>query len=64
MLCQVLPLRLQIHSYTLMDLAKEIAEEFDCPLCEILTPMGEALSALTSRHQVVFDALHNQIALV
>ncbi len=63
MLRQVLPTRLQAHSYSIIELARELSEEYNCPICEILTPMGEALSELANHHQVVFDAEHKQVAL-
>ncbi|MEO0826078.1 MAG: hypothetical protein AAFW84_01375 [Cyanobacteria bacterium J06635_15] len=62
-LVQVLPERLKAHSYTIIGLAQEIAQEFECPLCEILTPMGEALMALAAEHQVRFDRNRKQIML-
>ena len=62
-LVQLLPERLQAHSYTIMGLAQEIAQEFECPLCEILTPMGEALTELAEQHRIKFDRSRKQIML-
>ena len=62
-LVQVLPERLKVQSYTIIGLAKEIAQEFEYPLCEILTPMGEALMELVAQHQIRFDHSRNQIVL-
>ena len=41
----------------------ELAREFDCPLCEILTPMGEALAELTAAHSIKFDAVEKSLML-
>jgi hypothetical protein len=62
-LMQALPNRLQAHSYSLLELAAEMAQEFDCPLCEILTPLGEALAELAAVHQIKFDGAHKQVML-
>lgn len=62
-LVQILPERLRAHSYTIIGLAQEIAQEFECPLCEVLTPMGEALMELMRQHQIKFDHAHKQIML-
>ena len=62
-LLQVLPARLKAHPYTIMGLAQEISQEVECPLCEILTPMGEALEELAAQHQIIFDRSQNQIML-
>ena len=61
-LLQVVPERLKAHSYTLVGLAQEIAQELECPLCEVLDPMSEALMELVARHQIRFD--HNQKQIV
>ena len=60
---QDLPKRLKAHSYTIVDLAQEIAEDLECPLCEILTPVGEALMELVAQHQVKFDSVCKQVSL-
>ncbi len=52
---QELPNRLKAHSYTIIDLAQEIAQDLECPLCEALTPVSEALMELIAQHQVEFD---------
>jgi len=62
-LLQTLPARLKAHSYSIMELAQELAQDFDCPLCEILTPMGEALSELSAVHCIEFDPAHNRVLL-
>ena len=63
-LVQVLPERLKSHSYSMIELAQELAQEFECPVCEILTPMGEALQELVLLHKVDFDRGHKQVVLV
>ncbi|MGP1383613.1 MAG: hypothetical protein ACTS2F_08640 [Thainema sp.] len=62
-LTQELPQRLRAHSYSIIDLAQEIAQDFECPLCEILTPMGEALMVLAEQHQIMFDRSRKQVML-
>lgn len=62
-LLQMLPERLQQHSYSILELAQEFAQEFECPLCEILTPISEALVALEALHQIQFDSQRKQILL-
>lgn len=59
-----LPKRLREHSWSILELAQEMADEFDCPLCEILTPMGEALAELVAAHSIQFDSYEKQVALV
>ena len=63
-LVKVLPERLKSHSYSMIELAQELAQEFECPVCEILTPMGEALQELVFLHKVAFDRGHKQVVLV
>jgi hypothetical protein len=58
---QDLPNRLKAHSYTIIDLAKEIAQDLGCPLCEALTPVSEALMDLAAQHKVEFDPSCKQI---
>lgn len=62
-LLQELPKRLNGHPYTIVGLAQEIAQESGCPLCEILTPIGEALVELAEQHQIVFDRSQKQLTL-
>ncbi|MEO1094123.1 MAG: hypothetical protein AAFX01_04405 [Cyanobacteria bacterium J06638_28] len=62
-LLQMLPERLQRHSYSILELAQELAQEFECPLCEILTPVSEALVELEAHHQIQFDNQRKQILL-
>ena len=59
----ILPCLLQEHPWRILELAKELAREFDCPLCEILTPMGEALAELTAAHSIKFDAVEKSLML-
>ncbi|NER79623.1 MAG: hypothetical protein F6K42_08570 [Leptolyngbya sp. SIO1D8] len=63
-LLQIVPSRLKDHSYSILELAQELAKEFECPLCEILTPMSEALEALAALHQVEFDTRQKRVVLV
>lgn len=62
-LLQELPKRLTTHPYTIVGLAQEIAQESGCPLCEIMTPIGEALMELADQHQIVFDRGQKQLLL-
>ncbi|MBE7381404.1 MAG: hypothetical protein F6J95_008345 [Leptolyngbya sp. SIO1E4] len=62
-LVKMLPSRLQDHSYSILELAQELAGEFECPLCEILTPMGEALQTLAALHRVKFDGSQKRVML-
>lgn len=62
-LMNMVPTRLKNHSYSIMELAKEMSEEFQCPVCEILTPMGEALLELAEMHQVEFDSSQKRVML-
>ncbi|MGF1524868.1 MAG: hypothetical protein ACFBSF_21290 [Leptolyngbyaceae cyanobacterium] len=62
-LVQVVPERLKAHSYTIIGLAQEVAQEIECPLCEVLDPMSEALAELVARHQIRFDRSQKQIVL-
>jgi hypothetical protein len=55
--------RLREHSWSLLELAQEMAQEFECPVCEILTPLGEALSELVAAHSIRFDDREKQIML-
>ena len=59
----LLPHRLQEHPWRILELAQELAQEFDCSLCEILTPMGEALAELTAAHSIKFDAAEKALTL-
>ena len=59
----VLPRRLQEHPWSILELAQELAQEFDCSLCEILTPMGEALVELMAAHSIKFDAVEKSLML-
>ncbi len=63
-LLQRLPDRLSKHSYGILELAQEFAQEFECPLCEILTPIGEALQELEALHQITFDGNRKQVMLI
>ncbi|MEM9005492.1 MAG: hypothetical protein AAGE59_18450 [Cyanobacteria bacterium P01_F01_bin.86] len=63
-LVQVLPSRLNNHSYSIIELAQEMAQEFECPICEILDPMGAALQELIALHTVVFDSGQKRVVLV
>jgi len=58
-----LPGRLQEHSWSILELAQEMAQEFDCPMGEILTPMGEALAELFAAHSIKFDSTEKQVML-
>lgn len=60
---RVLPARLQEHPWSLIELAQAMAQEFDCPLCEILTPMGEALADLVAAHSIEFDGTDKRVKL-
>ncbi|WP_130199538.1 hypothetical protein [Leptolyngbya iicbica] len=60
---QELPKRLKAHSYTIIDLAQEIAQDLGCPLCEVLTPVSEALMELVAQHQVEFDPSCRRVIL-
>ena len=59
----ILPNRLKEHPWSILELAQELAQEFDCPLCEILTPMGEALAELIDAHSIKFDGTAKQVML-
>lgn len=61
-LLQVLPDRLKNHAYSIVELAQLMAQEFECPLCEVMTPLGEALFELTEQQAISYD--HNRLTLV
>jgi len=50
-----LPKYLQDHPWHILELAEAVAQDYNCPLCEILTPLGEALTDLADSHAVIFD---------
>ena len=58
-----LPTYLQAHPWQIVELAKVMAQDYDCPLCEILTPLGEALAELVESHAVMFDGSNKQVKL-
>ena len=62
-LVKVLPSRLKNHPYTIIELAQEMAQEFECPICEILYPMGAALQELVALHEIVFDSGQKRVVL-
>ena len=62
-LVELLPERLKAHSYSIMGLAQEMSQELECPLCEILTPMGEALVELATLHQIRYDHTQKHVML-
>lgn len=58
-----LPKYLQDHPWHLLELAAAVAQDYDCPLCEILTPLGEALTDLADSHAVIFDGSNKELKL-
>jgi hypothetical protein len=58
-----LPSRLKERPWSILDLAQAMAQEFDCPPCEISTPMGEALAELMAAHFIQFNRVEKQVIL-
>lgn len=59
---QIVPDLLQEHAYGIYDLAQTCAQQVHAPVCEVLTPLAEALCELASGGRVHYDRQANQVA--
>jgi hypothetical protein len=62
-LIQLLPELLRDHPYGIYELAQECARRLNQPLCETMTPLGEALSELAQNGQIIYDRNSNALVL-
>ncbi len=56
-----LPEILKAHPYGIGELAREFSQRLEKPLYEIMTPLAEALQALTKQGEIIYDRPHNWV---
>lgn len=60
---QLVPQLLHDHPYGIYELAQESAKQLGQPLCEVITPLSEALHEMVQEGKLTYDRTNKRVVL-
>jgi hypothetical protein len=60
---QILPELLKDHPYGVYELARDLARQLHQPICEVMTPLTEALHEMAKTGELSYNRATNQMTI-